>query len=44
MALGIERPRLRNQTAITNYNTLIYLLINLRMMVRLEIGGIVNRR
>lgn len=32
VALGIERPKLRNQLAITNYNTLIYLTINLRMM------------
>jgi hypothetical protein len=28
--LGIERPKLRQQQAITNQNTLIYLLINLR--------------
>lgn len=33
-ALGIERPKLRNQQAITNQNTLIYLLINLRAMQR----------
>lgn len=32
--LGIERPKLRNQQAITNTNTLIYLLINLRAMER----------
>ncbi len=31
-ALGIERPKLRNQLAITNQNTLIYLLINLRTL------------
>lgn len=30
--LGIERPKLRNQQAITNLNTLTYLLINLRAM------------
>lgn len=30
--LGIERPKLRNQQAITNQNTLIYILINLRAM------------
>lgn len=33
--LGIERPKLRNQAAITNFNTLTYLLINLRLMLRL---------
>lgn len=33
-ALGIERPKLRNQRSIANQNTLIYLLINLRMMQR----------
>jgi len=33
-ALGIERPKLRNQQAIANQNTLIYLLINLRTMQR----------
>lgn len=35
VALGIERPKLRNQQAIANQNTLIYLLINLRAMQRL---------
>jgi hypothetical protein len=30
VALGIERPKLRNQCAITNQNTLTYILINLR--------------
>lgn len=35
VALGIERPKLRNQLAIANQNTLIYLLINLRAMGRL---------
>jgi len=33
-ALGIERPRLRNGTAIANLNTLIYVLINLRALQR----------
>ena len=33
-ALGIERPKLRNQRSITNQNTLIYLLINLQAMQR----------
>lgn len=33
--LGIERPKLRNQAAITNIDTLTYLLINLRLMLRL---------
>jgi len=35
-ALGIERPKLRNQQAITNQNTLIYVLINLRAYHRLR--------
>ncbi|MCB9444442.1 MAG: transposase [Ardenticatenaceae bacterium] len=35
VALGIERPKLRNRTAITNINTLTYLLINLRTMHRI---------
>ena len=34
-ALGIERPKLRNQFAIANQNTLIYLLINCRLIRRL---------
>lgn len=34
-ALGIERPKLRNQQAIANQNTLTYLLINSRAMARL---------
>jgi hypothetical protein len=36
VALGIERPHLRNGQAITNENTLIYLLINLRFLQRLH--------
>lgn len=36
VALGIERPKLRNQQAITNLNTLVYLLINLRAMQRVQ--------
>jgi len=35
VALGIERPKLRNQRAITNQNTLTYVLINLRAMQRI---------
>jgi hypothetical protein len=35
-ALGIERPHLRNGKAIANTNTLIYILINLRMLQRLR--------
>ena len=35
VALGIERPHLRNGAAITNLNTLIYTLINLRLFHRL---------
>jgi hypothetical protein len=34
--LGIERPRLRNGSAITNQNTLIYVLINLRGLHRVR--------
>lgn len=30
--LGMERPKLRNQQAIANLNTMIYLLINLRAL------------
>lgn len=33
--LGIERPRLRNAQAIANINTLIYTLINLRLLQRI---------
>ena len=36
VALGIERPHLRNGQAIANQNTLIYLLINLRFLQRLR--------
>ena len=36
VALGIERPRLRNQQAIVNQNTLIYILINLRALLRIQ--------
>jgi hypothetical protein len=36
LELGIERPKLRNQRAITNQNTLIYVLINLRAFHRLR--------
>lgn len=35
-ALGIERPKLRNQQAIANLNTLIYVLINLRTLHRIR--------
>jgi len=35
VALGIERPHLRNGAAIANQNTLIYTLINLRFLQRL---------
>jgi hypothetical protein len=36
VALGIERPKLRNGAAITNQNTLIYVLINLRALQRMR--------
>jgi len=39
VALGIERPHLRNGAAIANQNTLIYLLINLRFLQRLVSGS-----
>ena len=38
VALGIERPKLRNQLAIANQNTLTYILINLRAMRRVSDG------
>ncbi len=38
LALGIERPHLRNGQAIANQNTLIYVLINLRFLQRLSQG------
>lgn len=34
--LNIERPKLRNHKSITNTNTLIYVLINLRAYHRIE--------
>jgi len=34
--LGIERPHLRNGKAIANQNTLIYVLINLRLLQRIH--------
>jgi len=34
--LGIERPKLRNQHSITNQNTLIYIIINLRGLDRVR--------
>ena len=34
--LGIERPKLRNQHAIANQNTLIYVLLNLRALQRIR--------
>lgn len=36
VALGIERPHLRNGAAIANLNTLTYILINLRFLKRLR--------
>ncbi len=36
VALGIERPHIRNGAAIANLNTLIYILINLRFLQRLR--------
>ena len=34
--LGIERPYLRSQRSITNSNTLIYVLLNLRALGRIR--------
>lgn len=34
--LGIERPKLRNQRAITNQNTLLYVLLNLQTLQRVQ--------
>lgn len=36
VALGIERPHLRNQASITNHNTLLYTLINLHALQRVR--------
>jgi len=36
LALGIERPHLRNGRSIANINTLIYVLINLRALARIR--------
>jgi hypothetical protein len=36
LALGIERPHLRNGDSIANLNTLIYVLINLRTLQRVR--------
>lgn len=36
-ALGIERPHIRNGAAIANQNTLIYILINLRLLQRIRL-------
>lgn len=36
LALGIERPKLRNCRSITNQDTLIYILINLRALHRVR--------
>jgi hypothetical protein len=34
LAVGIERPNLRNRQSITNQNTVIYVLLNLRVVHR----------
>lgn len=44
VALGIERPHLRNQRSITNQNTLIYILINLRTLRRTKEQRAVTQR
>ncbi len=35
--LGMERPKLRNQASIANLNTLSYVLLNLRTLLRLKL-------
>jgi len=40
-ALGIERPKVRNQHSVVNLNTLIYLIINVRALNRVKS---INRR
>jgi len=42
-ALKIERPQIRNGRAIANLNTLIYILINLRLLQRLRTEQHENR-
>jgi hypothetical protein len=34
--LGIERPKLRNGRSITNQNTLLYVLLNLQTLQRIQ--------
>ena len=36
VALGIERPKLRNGLSIANHNTLTYILINLHALQRVR--------
>jgi hypothetical protein len=36
VALGIERPHVRNGNAVANFNTLIYTLINFRLLQRIR--------
>jgi hypothetical protein len=36
LALGIERPKLRNGAAVANLNTLTYVLLNLRALQRIR--------
>jgi hypothetical protein len=40
--LGIERPKLRNGHAIANHNTLIYIVINLRALQRVQQKALKN--
>lgn len=42
VALGIERPHFRNGSAIVNFNTLTYTLINLRFLQRLRHRALSN--
>lgn len=42
--LGIERPKIRNGSAIANLNTLVYVLINLRALQRIRQRPVNNAR
>jgi hypothetical protein len=42
VALGIERPKIRNRQAIANHNTLIYIVMNLRALQRVRQKALKN--
>ena len=43
-ALHITRPKLRRGSAIANQNTLIYILINLRALARMQAAAAEGQR